>query len=139
MLTDALYYRNRRGDTAISIDDGETVYLPTGRHIGRLPAWVEIDEDEAEPTTEALEAAAAAEAAETAAVEREATRRVREAAEKAAKAEALRIRKAERAAAQKVWLASPEGRAASAAQDRALDNLIQACSRFMAAANTPKN
>lgn len=42
---EVLFYRNRKGDVAVSLDDGETVWTPQGRNIPMTPAWEWADED----------------------------------------------------------------------------------------------
>lgn len=42
---DPIYYRNRSGAVAVSLDDGVTVLLPTNRQITRTEAWDESDKD----------------------------------------------------------------------------------------------
>ena len=52
-----LYYRNRAGAIAVSVDDGDTLVLPNGRTIEVNAMWEETDPDEgalSEPQREAV-------------------------------------------------------------------------------------
>jgi hypothetical protein len=40
-----IYYRNKAGKVAVSLDDGEHVLLPTGRLVERDSAWVETNDE----------------------------------------------------------------------------------------------
>ena len=44
-MTEPLFYRNCVGAVALSVDDGETVWIPQGRNIPLTPAWKWTDED----------------------------------------------------------------------------------------------
>jgi hypothetical protein len=44
-ILDLLYYRNPQGNVAISLDEGETVIIPSGKRLRVTPVWVETDEE----------------------------------------------------------------------------------------------
>lgn len=44
-ILEVIYYRNCHGAVSVSLDEGETVILPTGRRIPLTPVWEESDED----------------------------------------------------------------------------------------------
>lgn len=44
-VMEILYYRTDRGGIAISLDEGETVIIPSGRKMPITPVWKETDED----------------------------------------------------------------------------------------------
>jgi len=59
-VTEPLYYRNCKGDVALSLDDGETIWTPQGRNIPMTPSWEWTDEEDLEvllstPQAQALE------------------------------------------------------------------------------------
>lgn len=66
---DPVYYRNRAGAIALSLDDGDTLVLPTGQRIDLNPMWEEVDPVEegslTKPQQEAIAEARAAPAPST--------------------------------------------------------------------------
>jgi len=47
-VLEILYYRNPKGAVAISLDEGVTVVIPSGRRLPTTEVWEETDEDNLE-------------------------------------------------------------------------------------------
>ena len=45
-MDEMLFFTNYRGSVAVSCDDGETVFAPSGRRLPLTPAWVPVEDDD---------------------------------------------------------------------------------------------
>ena len=128
--TDAIFYRNaNRTRVAVSLDDGDTVFLPDGRR-ATLDAKVwtasdDVDPSEIAPTAMAVISAAII-AGNDAAITRTNARETAAAgrALAAANAEAAKLARRE---ARLAWECSPEGKAHQARMNAFYRAVISAC------------
>ena len=125
-----ILYSNPRGMLAASLDDGQTVVIPTGRRIPRAPVWEELENQDSSTLTPQAQEALGEWLAEMEARDQwiaGEAQRAQEARDlKAQRAQDFQDQLAARKAARRAWEATPAGQLAVRREREAMDRLFSA-------------